>query len=60
VIDPPRFIELERTGSTQDDLRLLAQAGAPAFTVVRADVQDAGRGRRGRTWHTRPGAAMFA
>jgi BirA family biotin operon repressor/biotin-[acetyl-CoA-carboxylase] ligase len=60
VIDPPRTIELERCGSTQDELRLLALAGAPAFTVVRADVQDAGRGRRGRSWHTRPGAAMLA
>jgi BirA family transcriptional regulator, biotin operon repressor / biotin---[acetyl-CoA-carboxylase] ligase len=60
VIDPPRTVELERCGSTQDELRLLARAGAPAFTVVRADVQDAGRGRRGRSWHTRPGAAMLA
>jgi BirA family transcriptional regulator, biotin operon repressor / biotin---[acetyl-CoA-carboxylase] ligase len=54
------MVELERCGSTQDELRALAAAGAPAFTVVRADVQDAGRGRRGRTWHTRPGAAMLA
>jgi BirA family biotin operon repressor/biotin-[acetyl-CoA-carboxylase] ligase len=60
VIEQPRTIELERVGSTQDELRLLARAGAPAFTVVRADVQDAGRGRRGRSWHTRPGAAMLA
>jgi BirA family biotin operon repressor/biotin-[acetyl-CoA-carboxylase] ligase len=60
VIDPPRTIELERCGSTQDELRALAGAGAPAFTVVRADVQDAGRGRRGRSWHTQPGAAMLA
>jgi BirA family transcriptional regulator, biotin operon repressor / biotin---[acetyl-CoA-carboxylase] ligase len=54
------MVELERCGSTQDELRTLAAAGAPAFTVVRADVQDAGRGRRGRSWHTRPGAAMLA
>ena len=60
MIDPPRTIELERVGSTQDELRVLAREGAPAFTVVRADVQDAGRGRRGRSWHTRPGAAMLA
>jgi BirA family transcriptional regulator, biotin operon repressor / biotin---[acetyl-CoA-carboxylase] ligase len=60
VIDPPRTIELERCDSTQDELRLLAREGAPAFTVVRADVQDAGRGRRGRSWQTRPGAAMLA
>jgi BirA family biotin operon repressor/biotin-[acetyl-CoA-carboxylase] ligase len=60
VIDPPRTTELERCGSTQDELRRLAAEGAPAFTVVRADVQDAGRGRRGRSWHTRPGTAMLA
>jgi BirA family biotin operon repressor/biotin-[acetyl-CoA-carboxylase] ligase len=60
VAELPRTIELERVGSTQDELRALALDGAPAFTVVRADVQEAGRGRRGRTWHTRPGAAMLA
>ncbi len=60
MIDPPRTIELERCDSTQDELRLLARGGAPAFTVVRADVQDAGRGRRGRSWHTKPGAALLA
>ena len=60
MIDRPRTIELERCDSTQDELRLLALAGAPAFTVVRADVQDAGRGRRGRSWQTRPGAALLA
>ncbi len=40
----------EACDSTQDELRALAAAGAPAFTAVRADVQRAGRGRRGRTW----------
>jgi BirA family transcriptional regulator, biotin operon repressor / biotin---[acetyl-CoA-carboxylase] ligase len=60
VVEQPRTIELERCASTQDELRLLARAGAPAFTVVRADVQDAGRGRRGRVWQTRPGAALLA
>jgi BirA family biotin operon repressor/biotin-[acetyl-CoA-carboxylase] ligase len=54
------MVELERCDSTQDELRALARAGAPAFTVVRADVQDAGRGRRGRSWHTLPGAALLA
>jgi BirA family biotin operon repressor/biotin-[acetyl-CoA-carboxylase] ligase len=60
VAEFPQTIELERVGSTQDELRALALNGAPAFTVVRADVQEAGRGRRGRTWETRPGAAMLA
>jgi BirA family biotin operon repressor/biotin-[acetyl-CoA-carboxylase] ligase len=60
VSSAPRTVELERCGSTQDELRTLASAGAPAFTVVRADVQEAGRGRRGRSWHTRPGTALLA
>jgi BirA family biotin operon repressor/biotin-[acetyl-CoA-carboxylase] ligase len=53
------MVELERIGSTQDELRRLAAGGAPAFSTVRADVQEAGRGRRGRSWETRPGAALL-
>jgi BirA family biotin operon repressor/biotin-[acetyl-CoA-carboxylase] ligase len=59
VHETPRTVELERCGSTQDELRRLAADGAPAFTTVRADLQDAGRGRRGRSWETRPGAALL-
>jgi BirA family biotin operon repressor/biotin-[acetyl-CoA-carboxylase] ligase len=55
----PLTVELERVGSTQDALRELAAEGAPAFSTVRADLQEAGRGRRGRTWITRPGQAML-
>jgi BirA family biotin operon repressor/biotin-[acetyl-CoA-carboxylase] ligase len=56
---PALAIEVERIGSTQDELRRLAAEGAPAFSTVRADVQEAGRGRRGRSWETRPGAALL-
>ncbi|MDX6631363.1 MAG: BirA family transcriptional regulator [Gaiellales bacterium] len=56
---PIRVHELESCDSTQDELRLLAAAGAPAFTAVRADVQRAGRGRRGRTWEAPPGTALL-
>ena len=38
------------TGSTNDDLTALAREGAPEGTVVGADRQSAGRGRRGRSW----------
>jgi BirA family biotin operon repressor/biotin-[acetyl-CoA-carboxylase] ligase len=51
--------ERESVGSTQDELRSLAEAGAPAFTAVRADVQHAGRGRRGRSWDAPPGTALL-
>lgn len=37
-------------GSTSDRLKALARAGAPAWTVVGADAQTAGRGREGRSW----------
>jgi BirA family biotin operon repressor/biotin-[acetyl-CoA-carboxylase] ligase len=58
--DPPiRVHELEACDSTQDELRELAATGAPAFTAVRADVQRAGRGRRGRTWEAPPGTALL-
>jgi BirA family biotin operon repressor/biotin-[acetyl-CoA-carboxylase] ligase len=51
--------ELASCASTQDELRTLAEAGAEAFTAVRADVQHAGRGRRGRRWEAPPGTALL-
>lgn len=56
---PIRVHELESCDSTQDELRALAAAGAPPFTAVRADVQRAGRGRRGRTWDAPAGTALL-
>jgi len=49
---PIRVHELESCDSTQDELRVLADGGAPAFTAVRADVQRAvaaGAGEAGST-----------
>lgn len=45
---------LDDTGSTQDDARALAAAGAAHGTAVLARQQHAGRGRRGRAWHAGP------
>lgn len=56
---PIRVHELESCDSTQDELRALAELGAPAFTAVRADVQRAGRGRRGRSWQAPAGSALL-
>ena len=50
---------LAETGSTNDDLTLLARDGAPEGTVVGADRQSAGRGRRGRTWLAASGHALL-
>ncbi|SFR82880.1 biotin--[acetyl-CoA-carboxylase] ligase [Sphingomonas jatrophae] len=43
------------TGSTNDDARALASAGAAEGSWVRADVQTGGRGRLGRIWVSPPG-----
>ena len=46
-------------GSTNDHLRTLARAGAPEGTVLVADCQTGGRGRRGRSFHSPEGAGIY-
>jgi BirA family biotin operon repressor/biotin-[acetyl-CoA-carboxylase] ligase len=46
-------------GSTSDELRGLALAGAPDATVVVADSQTAGRGRWGRRWVSPGGCNVY-
>ena len=46
-------------GSTNDHLRALARAGAPEGTVLVADCQTGGRGRRGRSFHSPEGAGIY-
>ena len=56
------FAELryaDTIGSTNDTVTQLAAAGAPEGTAVLADEQTAGRGRRGRTWSSPPGAGLY-
>jgi len=45
----------ETIGSTNDEARRLARGGAPEGTLVWAKEQNAGRGRRGRSWQSPPG-----
>ena len=46
-------------GSTSTRLRRLAEEGAPEGTVTLAGTQSAGRGRRGRFWHSPPGKGIY-
>lgn len=45
--------------STNDVAARLAMAGAEEGTTVIAETQDSGRGRRGRAWHSPPGAGLY-
>lgn len=47
-------------GSTMDEARGLARSGAAEGTVVVADEQTAGRGTRGRGWHSPRGLGLYA
>ena len=47
------------TSSTNATALTLAADGAPAWTLVAAGHQTAGRGRQGRVWIDRPGSALM-
>jgi BirA family biotin operon repressor/biotin-[acetyl-CoA-carboxylase] ligase len=55
----PAIVRVGRVDSTQSVAFALAADGAPDRTVVLADSQAAGRGRRGRTWLDEPGASLL-
>jgi BirA family transcriptional regulator, biotin operon repressor / biotin---[acetyl-CoA-carboxylase] ligase len=50
-----RLRHYEAVGSSNDEAKALARAGAAGGTLVWADEQTAGRGRRGRAWASPPG-----
>ena len=49
----------EEVGSTNSDLMIEGRSGAPEGTVFVADLQTAGRGRRGRVWTAPPGTSLM-
>jgi len=54
-----RVLVLDEVDSTNDFIRRLAAEGAGPGTIVVADRQTAGRGRRGRPWHSPPGVGLY-
>jgi BirA family biotin operon repressor/biotin-[acetyl-CoA-carboxylase] ligase len=50
-----RLLHFAKLGSTNDEAKNFARAGGADRTLVWADEQTAGRGRRGRTWQSPPG-----
>ncbi len=53
------MIYLEETDSTNEQVHLLACEGAANGTIVVADRQTAGRGRRGRNWESPAGRNLY-
>jgi len=52
-------VRVATVDSTQRVASELAEGGAADGTVVLADTQTAGRGRRGRAWHDAPGDSLL-
>jgi BirA family biotin operon repressor/biotin-[acetyl-CoA-carboxylase] ligase len=56
----PCFHAFDAIGSTNEEARRLALAGARHGTLVIADRQEAGRGREGRAWHSPTGGVWLS
>lgn len=54
-----KLVYLNETDSTNIQARKLAEAGAPSGTLVVAESQNAGKGRRGRSWSSPPGSSIY-
>jgi BirA family biotin operon repressor/biotin-[acetyl-CoA-carboxylase] ligase len=54
-----RVVYRAEVGSTNEEARRLAEAGAPEGTLVLADHQTAGRGRLSRHWEAPPGSSLL-
>jgi BirA family transcriptional regulator, biotin operon repressor / biotin---[acetyl-CoA-carboxylase] ligase len=56
--EPFRLLIRESVESTNDEVRALAEAGAPDGRIVLAEHQTAGRGRRGAAWFSPAGESL--
>lgn len=50
---------IDVTTSTQEEMRLLAEQGAPSGSLIIAEEQTSGRGRQGRKWLSPPGKGIW-
>lgn len=55
----PRVVYMKTVDSTNSLAMMLAARGAAHGTVVTADMQTSGRGRKGREWHSPPGSNLY-
>ena len=56
--DPFRLLVRDSVGSTNDEIRKVADAGAPEGLIILADRQTEGRGRRGAAWFSPAGESL--
>ncbi|HEU6450091.1 MAG TPA: biotin--[acetyl-CoA-carboxylase] ligase [Gemmatimonadaceae bacterium] len=59
LLELPRVELHEVVTSTLDVAHMLGAEGAPAGTLILAELQTAGRGRAGRRWESRPGSGIW-
>ncbi len=59
IFGKSKILYLSETGSTNQEAKDLAEKGAPEGTVIIAERQVQGKGRRGRTWFSPPGEGIY-
>lgn len=60
IFGKQEIIYFDEVDSTNAQARLMAAQGAPEGTLVLAEKQISGKGRKGRTWFSPPGYGIYA